>query len=77
MKPWEVDELKEWASKGPVAWNPDSETFLRIYSVVYNKDEGWIAKSNTDKYVALYNCELKDFIAYQRFPMGSEWIGDD
>jgi hypothetical protein len=56
-----------------VIWNPDNETGRKVYSVTTrtfkdpDEDEpGLCANFSNGEYVALYGCELRDFVVARR-----------
>lgn len=64
----------EVKSGSNVLWNPDSETARKVVSVTERKfkdpeedEPGLCANFNGGDYVALYNCELSDFVVAKRF----------
>lgn len=68
------NKLKRYQRGGNIAWSPDEDTFrmiVRIGRPPKNKGDDRLEPSDcaifaNGEYVALYNCELRDFVSIYR-----------
>lgn len=69
MNDKQIEILKEAISRGIVQWNPDSRNARQVVKVSKHVEEGegLCGIFANGEYVALYNCDLSDFVLVTRF----------